>query len=64
MTFYTGEIVVDRAQLARLQAAHGGQLQLRAGLPVEVMIRLRPRSALSYLLEPLTDQFWGSLHEQ
>lgn len=64
MTFYTGEIVVDRDQLARLQAAHGGQLQLRAGLPVDVMVRLRPRSALSYLLEPLTDQFWGSMREQ
>lgn len=64
MTFYTGQIVVDRKELERLQAAHGPSLQLRAGLPVDVMVRLRPRSALSYLIEPLTDQFWGSLSEQ
>ena len=64
MVYYTGEVVVPRDQMARLHGAHGTQLQLRAGLPVDVMIRLRPRSALTYLLEPLTDQFWGSGHEQ
>ncbi len=64
MVYYTGEVEVDRAELDRLQRAHGGQLQLRAGLPVDVMIRLRPRSALSYLVSPLADQFWSSGREQ
>lgn len=64
MTYFTGEVVVDRDELAVLQSTQGQTMQLRAGLPAEVMVRLRPRSALTYLLEPLTDQFWGSMHEQ
>jgi HlyD family secretion protein len=64
MTYFTGEVVVDRDKLAVLQSAQGQTVQLRAGLPADVMVRLRPRSALTYLLEPLTDQFWGSLREQ
>ncbi len=63
MVYFTGEVTVERAELDRLQRAHGGTLQLRAGLPVDVMVRLRPRSALSYLLSPLADQFWSSGRE-
>lgn len=64
MVYYTGEVVVERAELDRLQRAHGKALQLRVGLPVDVMVKLRPRSALTYLIEPLTNQFWGSGREQ
>ncbi|MGH6632964.1 MAG: hypothetical protein ACREBX_09200 [Sphingopyxis sp.] len=31
---------------------------LRAGLPVDIMIPLRKRTALSYLIEPLTQTLW------
>lgn len=63
MVYFTGEVVVERAELDRLQRAHGSALQLRAGLPVDVMVKLRPRSALSYLISPLADQFWSSGRE-
>jgi hypothetical protein len=41
-----------------------GQGQLRPGLPVEVVLAARKRTALDYLLEPLTVHFWSSLREQ
>jgi HlyD family secretion protein len=41
-----------------------GQGQLRAGLPVELVMAVRKRTALQYLLEPLTANFWRSLREQ
>ena len=33
---------------------------LRPGAPVEVVVLLRKRTALGYLLEPLTNQLWRS----
>jgi HlyD family secretion protein len=42
----------------------GGQdLRLSPGLPVEVMIPLRKRTALEYLLEPLSQTVWRSFRE-
>ena len=38
--------------------------QLRAGMPADVLVPLRKRTALDYFLEPLTAQFWGSFREQ
>lgn len=41
-----------------------GNGQLRAGLPVEVVLAVRKRTALQYLLEPLSIHFWRALREQ
>jgi HlyD family secretion protein len=62
--FFTGEVVVPRSQLALLKDANGKPFQLRAGMPAEVLIPLRKRTALDYFIEPLTSQFWGSLREE
>lgn len=62
--FFTGEVVVPRDQLALLKDANGKPFQLRAGMPAEVLIPLRKRTALDYFIEPLTSQFWGSLREE
>ena len=35
----------------------------RAGMPVQVLVPLRARTALSYALEPLVGSFWGSFRE-
>ena len=37
-----------------------GKFALRAGMPVEILIPLRQRTALEYALEPLTGAFWSS----
>jgi HlyD family secretion protein len=36
---------------------------LRAGMPAEVMIPLKKRTALGYLLEPLTGSLWKAGRE-
>jgi HlyD family secretion protein len=33
-------------------------------MPVQVLVPLRKRTALSYALEPLVGSFWGSFREQ
>lgn len=64
MHYFTGEVVVPRDQLALLKDEDGRPFQLRAGMPAEVLIPLRKRTALDYFLEPLTSQFWGSMREE
>ncbi len=62
-SFFRAEIEVTPEQLRRV----GGTLghgQLRPGLPVEVLLNVRKRTALQYILEPLTRNLWGSLREQ
>lgn len=36
---------------------------LLAGMPVQVLIPLRRRTALDYALEPLVGSFWSSFRE-
>lgn len=62
--YFTGEVVVPHQQLALLKDSSGRPFQLRAGMPAEVLIPLRKRTALDYFIEPLTSQFWGSLREE
>ncbi|MEA1072606.1 HlyD family type I secretion periplasmic adaptor subunit [Sphingomonas sp. LY160] len=64
MKYFTGEVVVPRDQLALLKDADGRPFKLTAGMPVEVLVRLRKRTALDYFLEPLTSQFWGAMREE
>ncbi len=57
MRYFKIELLVPPSEIAKLRQvrADGG---LRAGLPVDVMIPLRKRTALSYLIEPLTQTLW------
>lgn len=50
-TYYMVRIAVDQQQVRR------EGLALRSGMPVEVYIRTRNRSMLSYIFKPLSDQF-------
>jgi HlyD family type I secretion membrane fusion protein len=61
--FFRAEISVPPTELARIQKVRGAQTGLQAGLPVEVLVPLRKRTALDYLLEPLTQTFWRSGRE-
>lgn len=60
-SYFRAEIVVPAAEMAKLGRAAN---TLRPGAPVEVIILLRKRTALSYLLEPLTNNLWRSGSEQ
>ena len=61
--FYAVEVTVPVNQVLALRKAEGRTAGLRPGLPAQVMIGLRKRTALEYLLEPLTQSMSGSLHE-
>lgn len=57
MHFFKLELLVPPEELGKLRKVRrdGG---LRAGLPVDIVIPLRKRTALSYLVEPLTQTLW------
>jgi HlyD family secretion protein len=57
--YYTGEVTVAAQDLSKLKTTRtpGG---LKAGLPVNVLVPLRKRSLLDYLLEPLNQALWRS----
>jgi HlyD family secretion protein len=56
-TFFRVEIVVPAEELAKLGRAAD---TIRPGAPVEVVVLLRKRTALAYLIEPLTNNLWRS----
>lgn len=62
-SFFRAEVEVAPRELDKVRDVLG-QGQLRPGLPVEVVLAVRKRTALQYLLEPLTSNFWRALREQ
>ena len=56
-TFFRAEIVVPPEELAKLGRSAD---TIRPGAPVEVVVLLRKRTALTYLIEPLTNNLWRS----
>ncbi|MES2119718.1 MAG: HlyD family type I secretion periplasmic adaptor subunit [Pseudomonadota bacterium] len=60
--FFRAEIVVPEKELALVRSGLGNG-ELRPGLPVESVMRVRKRTALQYLLEPLTGALWRSGRE-
>ncbi|RZJ01630.1 MAG: HlyD family type I secretion periplasmic adaptor subunit [Brevundimonas sp.] len=62
LRYFRIEVVVPPAELAKINDPRG-QAGLRAGLPAEVMIPLRKRTALTYLVEPLTQTLWRAGRE-
>lgn len=58
---YRAEIVVAPEQLAKLGPV---AKSIRPGMPVEVVILLRKRTVLQYLIEPLTRSLWRTGSEE
>lgn len=61
--YFMVQVAVPQAELGRLTEAGGGR-RLRAGLPAQVIVPTRSRTALQYLLEPLNQTLWRSLREE
>ncbi len=59
--YFVAEVSVPMAQMRELERVRGGAL--KPGLPVQVLIPLRKRTALQYLIEPLGDALWRSFRE-
>ena len=62
-SFYTGEITVPSKELDIIRNRRGEDFNLKAGMPVQVLVPLRARTALQYALEPLTQSLWLSFRE-
>ena len=62
--YFTAEATVSDATLAQLRGAENGQFELKPGLPAQVLIPLRKRTALQYLTQPLTEALWRSFREK
>jgi HlyD family secretion protein len=62
---YQVDVAVPASQYAALQRARGGVTTgIRPGVPVQVLIRLRKRTALQYMFDPLVEAFSRSLRER
>lgn len=61
--YFRVTVAVPPEEMARIVAVRGEDTGLRPGLPVEVVVPLRRRTALDYLLEPLTQTVWRSFRE-
>lgn len=62
-SYFKTEIVVPEPELNRVRSVLGNG-ELRPGLPVDAVLKVRKRTALEYLLEPLTGALWRSGHEE
>lgn len=57
--YYVARVALSRGERKKL-----GDLKLKSGMPAEVQIRTPGRTALSYLMKPLTDQVARAFKEQ
>lgn len=62
-SFYTAEVTVPPSELRVIQDVRGDKFALRAGMPVQVLVPLKKRTALQYAFEPLTQSLWRSFRE-
>jgi HlyD family secretion protein len=61
--YFTIEVTIPDDEAAEIRNIRGPRAGLRAGLPVQVVIPLRKRTAFQFLLEPLSQAIWKSGHE-
>jgi HlyD family secretion protein len=62
-SFYTAEVTVPPSELQVIRDVRGEKFALRAGMPVQVLVPLKKRTALQYAFEPLTQSLWRSFRE-
>ena len=58
---YRAEVVIPPAELAKLGAS---ARHIRPGMPVEVVVLLKKRTALQYLVDPLVHSLWRTGSEE
>lgn len=63
MSYFQAEVAVPPSQVASIRTVRGRTFTLRPGMPVQVLVPLRKRTALDYALEPLIGGFWSSFRE-
>ena len=51
-------------QVDQIRKVRGKSFNLKPGMPVQVLVPLKKRTAMQYILEPLTGALWRSFREQ
>ena len=62
-SFFRVTVEVPPSEILKIRQVRGENMGLIPGLPVEVVVPLRKRTALEYFLEPLTQSLWRSFRE-
>ena len=62
-SFYTARVQISPETAATLNRIVHDAQALKPGLPVEVVVPLRKRTVLQYLLEPLNQSLWKTFRE-
>ena len=63
-SFFKIIVTVPAAETSRIRERRRGESGIQPGLPVELVIPLRPRTALEYVTEPLHETLWRSFRER
>lgn len=63
LSYFTGEAEIGNDQLNMIRQVRGRNFELRPGMPVQILVPLKKRTALDYALEPLIGSFWSSFRE-
>lgn len=63
-SYFTAQVTVPQAQLDLAARSPGANSAIRPGMPVQVVIPLRKRSAFDYLFEPLSQALWKSFRQR
>jgi HlyD family secretion protein len=62
--YFLAEASLTPESLKALQTADQGAFELKPGLPAQIMIPLRKRTMLQYLMDPITESLWKSFRER
>lgn len=61
--YFTAEITVPLEEIETIRRERGKDFDLKPGMPAQILVPLKKRTALQYLFEPLTDAMWKSFRE-
>ena len=62
--FYRVDVALPASELDQIRRIHGEVSALKPGLPAEVVIPLKARSALDYLVEPFKEALWTGFRQR
>ena len=63
-SYYMAEVEVPQAEIDLINAGRSAPVALRTGMPAEVSIAIRKRTAFEYMMEPLSGAFRHAFRER
>jgi HlyD family secretion protein len=62
-SYFTAEVTVPLSEIDAIRQERGADFDLKPGMPAQILVPLKKRTALQYLFEPLTDAMWKAGRE-